>query len=195
METILIVFFCCAVIFLCYVRASPPLLSNRLRQGVAISKYLVAVMAATYLSGAGAALIATPLLGYARLKHTQAPIILFSDLLDRPFFPLQMGVGFFAGLVATKCLKEGKPVFVWVLPVAQFLVALVVISSRHSAFQQTWSFVWSSFFNWSCHCSATLLQWKVMFPLYTSIAFSLGAYLSGTVTAKLSPSRAGGSFA
>lgn len=185
------------MIFLCYIRArSDQPISNRSRQGVAISKYVVAVMVATYLSGALAALIATPLLVYGRLTHTEAPTNLYSALLDRPFFPFQIVVAFVAGIVATKWLKEGKPAFVWVLPVAQFLIALVVVSSRHSAFQQSCDFLWSSLFNWGCHCSATLLQWKVMFPLYTSIAFSLAAYLSRTVTsAKVLPSRAGGSIA
>jgi len=197
MEPVLIVSFCCAGTFLCYirVRGDQPL-SNRLRPVVAISKYVIAVMVATYLSAAIAALIAAPFLVYARLAHTEAPTNLFSAFLDRPYFPFQTVVAFVVGFVATKWLKEGKPVFVWVLPMAQFFVALVVVASRHSAFQQSWNFVWSSFFNWDCHCSATLLQWKVMFPLYTSVAFSLAAYLSEPVTsAKALPSRADGSIA
>jgi len=197
MEPVLIVFFCCAGTFLCYIRfrGDQPL-SNGLRLVVAISKYVIAVMAATYLSAAIAALIAAPLLVFAQLAHTEAPTNLFSAFLDRPYFPFQTIVAFVAGFVATKWLREGKPVFVWVLPIAQFFVALLLVSSRHSAFQRPWNHVWSSFFNWDCQCSATLLQWKVMFPLYTSIAFSVAAYVWGAMrSAKALPSRASGPIA
>jgi hypothetical protein len=179
METVIILFFCCAVMFLWYIRSrgDQQPLSKGLRRGVAMSKYVVALMAATFGAGAVAALIAMPLLLYARLAHTPTPTNLFAALLDRPYFPLQTGVAFVAGLVVTKWLKEGKPAFIWALPTAQFLLALAVVSSRRNAFQGLWDFIRSNFFNWDCHCSASLLQWQVMFPLYTSIAFAVAAYL------------------
>ena len=191
METVIILFFCCAVMFLWYIRSrGDQPLSKVLRRGVAISKYVVALMLATFGTGAVTALIAMPLLLYARLAHTETPTNLFAALLDRPYFPLQTGVAFVAGLVVTKWLKEGKPAFIWVLPTAQFLLALDVVSSRRSATQGFWDFIRSSFFNWDCHCSASLLQWQVMFPLYTSIAFAVAAYLRDvTKSANTLPSR------
>jgi hypothetical protein len=183
METIVfLVLLSCAVMFLLYVRdRNRQALSTRLRWGTAVSKYIVAVFVATFGCGGIAALIAASLLVYARLTHTDTAVRLFSVLVDRPYFPFQTVIALFGGFVAAGWLKEGKPAFVWVLPMAQLSVALVVVSSRQSVFEGSGNFVWRTFFNWGCDCSASLLQWQVMFPVYTSIAFAIAASLRQTI--------------
>jgi len=71
-------------------------------------------------------------------------------------------------------LKEGWISYVWALPLAQAGVALIFYMHRY--WQPNWNDIWVTFFNWQCGCSASLPQWRVMFPLYTSIAFALGAF-------------------
>ncbi len=183
METVIIgLLVACAVTFVWYVHHDEAM-SDRLRWVIAVAKYIVAVFVSTFGSGAIAVLIAAPLLIYTRLAHSEAATKLLSVLLDRPYFPFQAVVAFVVGLIFVKRLKGGKPALAWVLPVAQFSVVLAVASSRHSVLDSYGEFVWNTFFNWGCNCSASLLQWEVMFPLYTSIAFSVAAWIRGLQSA------------
>jgi len=182
METLVLALpFGFAAVFLALVPAIQPL-PNWWRRGVAVSKYLIAVFLATFGSAAVGVLIAVPLLLHARLTHTDAGNKLFSLLLDRPYFPLQMVVAFFGGLVLAKWLREGKPAFVWVLPFAHLLYAIILFSSHRSVAEGSADFIWRSFFNWNCDCSASLLQWRITFPMCTSVAFSVAAILRKTLT-------------
>ena len=155
---------------------------------VAVSKYIVALFTATFGSNALAVLICSPLLLYARLSHREAAENLISLLLDRSYFPLQIVIAFVVGVVMWKWVAEGKPTFVWVLPTIQFLISVAVMRSRGSVLGSSWHNLWTTFFDWGCDCSASLLHWEVMFPLYTSLAFALGAYLRGTVSSSSLPS-------
>ena len=178
--------------FLWYVyQCSDEQMPERSRKAIAVAKYIVAVLVSTFGSGAIAALIALPLLIYARLTHNEAATNLFAALVDRPYFPLQIAVAFVAGLILTKWLKDGNPALAWVLPVAQFSVVLAMASSRQSVLDSYRGFVWNTFFNWGCNCSASLLQWEAMFPLYTSIAFSVAAWIRGLQSAEPISSRVG----
>ena len=150
-------------------------LTVTLRKGVAFSKYVVALFTAVYGSAAVAVVLSLPILLFSRLAHSHRAMDVWSALLDRPYFPLQLVVALALGWITYRWLKEGWLPFVWALPLIQFLVALVVYVQRYGP--SDWDDVWVTFFNWQCGCSASLPQWSVMFPLYTSIAFALGAFI------------------
>lgn len=164
--------------------------SPKLRFLSIVAKYLVATFIGTYGSLAVAAVIASPLLLYSRVAHTHSAADLFSVLLDRPYFPLQTAVAFILGYFLSEWLKQGRPAYVWVWPIAQ--VGLAVLLFRPSALQSFGDGVWHTYFDWGCGCSITLLQWKIMSPLYPSLAFSAAAFLHGMkgLTRKASPAAA-----
>lgn len=181
---VILVLLGCAVAFLFYLRArsDQQQTSEALRRAAALAKYVVAVFLATYGSGAVAAMLVLPLLVYGRVAHSSAAADVFSSCVDRPYFPLQTVVAFAVGLLFAKRLREGKPALVWVLPVVLFVAGVFIVSEQRGAFETFEIFVWGRFFDWGCNCSATLLQWQVMMPLYTSIAFSIAAFLCERMT-------------
>ena len=97
-----------------------------------------------------------------------------SAAVDRPYFPLQSAVAFVVGFVVAIRLRQGKPLWVWVWPVAQVVISIALHKPR-SVVESFTTSVWQTYFNWGCGCSATLLQWQVMSALYPAIAFTLGA--------------------
>lgn len=88
-----------------------------------------------------------------------------------------MAVAFVLGYCLSDWLNEGRPAYVWVWPVAQ--VSIAVLLFRPSATQSFTTEVWRAYFDWGCGCSVTLLQWRIMFPLYPAISFSAAAFLRG----------------
>lgn len=154
-------------------------ISPKLRKyGVPGAKYVIAAFLGTYGSLAIGALILAPLLAYSRLAHTHSGADLFASLLDRSYFPFQTGAAFVLGYYLRGWLKQGRPVYAWVWPVAQ--VGIAVLLFRPSAMQSFGAGVWHTYFDWGCGCSATLSQWTIMSPLYPSLAFSAAAFLRGT---------------
>ncbi|HWR16687.1 MAG TPA: hypothetical protein VN577_17815 [Terriglobales bacterium] len=172
----ILLFFGGAVFYLYYVRSleTRPL-SAMARRGVAVSKYIIAVFVSVFGTAGVALLFSTPLFLYSRLAHSPVAEDLFSALLDRPYFPLQIAVAGALGYFTFRWLKEGRPQLVLLLPVAQAVVAAFVYVHRYHP--TDWSDVWQTFFNWECGCSASLPQWRVMFPLYASASFAVGALI------------------
>jgi len=144
------------------------------------AKYIIAIFIETYGSLALATVIASPLLLYSRVAHTNSGRVSFSVLVDRPYFPLQTAVAFVLGYFLKGMVQASRPAYVWVWPVAQ--VGLAVLLFRPFATQSFGSGVWQTYFDWDCGCSITLLQWKIMSPLYPSLAFSGAAFLHGIKT-------------
>jgi hypothetical protein len=178
MGIILPLMFIISVVFLLYIKnfgaetVSPPLR----KFAIPTAKYIAATFIGTYGSLAAGAVIAAPLLLYSRVAHTTSGIDLFSSLVDRPYFPLQMGVAFGLGYFLSERLKQGRPAYVWVWPVAQVGIAVLLF---HPSAMQSFTAVWRTYFDWGCGCSVTLLQWRIMSPLYPSLAFSAAAFLRG----------------
>jgi len=172
-------FVCAAVFLLCLKYGATEMLPPRLRgPAIAVSKYLVAAFVGTYGSVAIAAVVASPLLLFSPLVPPHSSEGWFSALLDRSYFPLQALVAFILGYTLSTWLRQGHPAFIWVWPVTQVAIALALFRPL-SVVQDFWAGVWQTYFNWQCGCSITLVQWAVMSPLYTSLAFSAGAFLSG----------------
>src|SRR4051812_931106 len=186
-----LVFFGSAVLFLSYTKS----LENvpvRMQTGVRASKYVIAVFVSIYGSAAIALLVSSPLSIAGRLTHSEASSNLWSALLDRPYFPLQIFVACALGVITFHWLRDGWPKLVWILqlvwilPLVQTVVAIAVFRHRFGPFHADWAGIRETFFNWDCGCSASLPQWAVMFPLYTSIAFALGAAVRSRMARELS---------
>ena len=140
---------------------------------VSVATYFVATFLGTYGSVAVAAILVLPILLYGRLAHSATVMDILSAAVDRPYFPLQSAVAFAVGFALAFRLRQGKPMWVWVWPVAQVIIS-VALHNPHSVVQSFTTAVWRNYFNWNCGCSATLLQWQVMSAFYTAIAFTLG---------------------
>ena len=177
MDTIVIlILFAAAVSYLFYIRElGARNLTLAMKRGAALSKYVIALFTAVFGSAAVALLFSLPLFLFSRLAHSEGAMDIWSALFDRPYFPLQLVAALVLGWISVRWLKEGWLPLVWALPLVQALVALAVYLHRFAP--SDWNDIWVTFFNWQCGCSASLPQWSVMFPLYTSIAFSLGAFM------------------
>jgi hypothetical protein len=172
---VILILFAAAVSYLLYIRElGATNLTLAMQRGAALSKYLIASFTAVFGSAAVALFFSLPLLLFSRLAHSEGAMDIWSALLDRPYFPLQLVAALVLGWISVRWLKEGWLSFVWALPLVQAVVALAVYVHRFAP--SDWNDIWVTFFNWQCGCSASLPQWRVMFPLYTSIAFALGAF-------------------
>ena len=180
MPIIVSVLFVVSVVLLLYIKTvgSETVLPQLHKLGVPAAKYVAATFISTYGSLGIGAVIAVPLLLYQRLAHTQSGAALFSTLLDRPYFPLQMAVASVLGYSVSERLKEGRPAYAWVWPVAQVTIAVLLF--HPSAMQSFAAGVWRTYFDWGCGCSVTLRQWTITAPLYPSVAFSVAAFLRRT---------------
>jgi hypothetical protein len=172
------VLFVVSITFLRYVKtvgleAVPPILR---RWGVPASNYVAAAFIGTYGSVVIGVAIVSPLLLFSMLVKGNPGERLFSLLVDRPYFPLQTMVAVVLGYFVSERFKEGRPAYVWIWPVAQVSI-VVALFHQFVPVQNYWADVWRTYFNWECGCSATLVQWTVMVPLYPSLAFSAAAFL------------------
>src|SRR5205814_9439613 len=112
-----------AGVFLMYRRGSG-LVAWGGHRAEAIAKYVIASFLGTYASVAGAALLILPVLLYAGLAHNLTAEGVLSAAVDRPYFPLQSAVAFAVGFAVAIRLRQGKPLWVWVWPVAQVVVSI-----------------------------------------------------------------------
>lgn len=177
MGIILPLMFVISAAFLLYVNAfgAEALSPTSRKFAIPTAKYVAATFIGTYGSLAAGVVVALPLLLYSRVAHAPSGIDLASSLVDRPYFPLQMAVAFGLGYFLSEWLKEGRPAYVWVWPVAQ--VSIAVLLFHPSATQSFTAGLWRSYFDWGCGCSVTLLQWRIMSPLYPSLSFSAAAFV------------------
>ena len=143
-------------------------------RGDSIAKYVIATFLGTYGSVVGATLLVLPILLYGRLAHSQTAEEVVSAAVDRPYFLLQSVVAFAVGFAVAVRLRQGKPTWVWVWPVAHVVIS-IALDKQRSVLESFTGNVWQTYFNWDCGCSATLLQWHVMSAVYPATAFTLGA--------------------
>lgn len=182
---VILILFAAAATYLLYIaEVGAQDLTLAMQKGVVLSKYVVALFTAVFGSAAVAVVSSLPLLLFYRFAHRDGAINIWSALLDRPYFPLQLVAALALGWITFRWLKDGWLPFVWVLPLIQALIALAVYVQRYAP--SDWNDIWVTFFNWQCGCSASLPQWSVMFPLYTSIAFALGAFIRSKYRASAS---------
>jgi hypothetical protein len=101
-------------------------------------------------------------------------------LTETPYFPLQIVGAWLFGFVVGTYWKRRSMLWVWVLPAVALILAGLFASSlgRLGGPSDNQSH-FANFFGWSClpqnHC---LLQIAFTMPLYSAVAYSLGAFLS-----------------
>ncbi len=114
-----------------------------------IAKYVIATFLGTHGSLAGATLLALPIPLYGRFTHSQTAKAVFSAAVDRPYFPLQSVVAFAVGFAVAVWLRQGKPMWVWIWPVAQVALSIALHQPR-SVLQGFAANTWQTYFNWDC---------------------------------------------
>jgi hypothetical protein len=179
MFTIVVAFsFLIAAGFLLYLRVqAPQQLSVTAIRARSFAEHVVAVFIATLGSMPVAVLLSSPFLFFNRVAHNQTALDIFSQLIDRPYFPLQTLVAFLLGYMTANRLKRGIPALAWAFPLINSVIGVVLVAQRTSVLQGLWTSPQQTLLNWGCDCSASLLQWKFVFPLITSVAFTVGVLL------------------
>jgi hypothetical protein len=174
--------FLIAVGFLLYLRVQAPQqqLSVTAIRARSFAEHVVAVFIAMLGSMPIAVLLSSPFLIFNRVVHNQTALDIFSQLIDRPYFPLQTVVAFSLGYTTANRLKRGIPALAWAFPLINSVIGVALVAQRTSVLQGRWTSLQQTLFNWGCDCSASLLQWQFVFPLITSVAFTVGVLLRQT---------------
>ncbi len=107
----------------------------------------------------------------------------YSIVSELPYFPVQIIFAFILGWLLGRALRHRSIVWVWVLPLAILCYSLVTASvliptsvlTRPGVLQSRLSY----YLGWGCrpadHCFDQLL---ITMPFYSSLAYSLGAFLA-----------------
>jgi hypothetical protein len=163
---------------LLYLRVqAPQQLSINAIRARSFAEHVVAVFIATLGSMPIAVVLSSPFLIFDSVAHNQTTLALFSQLIDRPYFPLQTLVAFLLGYLTANRLKRGIPALAWAFPLINSVIGVALVVPRTSVLQGRWTSLQQTLFNWGCDCSASLLQWEFVFPLITSVAFTVGVLL------------------
>lgn len=93
-----------------------------------------------------------------------------------PFFPIQIAVGFALGFLTALQFKSRTGMFVWIVPLVVTLVYICTFEPE-SVFQNRWIAVLSRLFGTSCRPPHCYDQAIVVAPLYSAVAFSIGAWM------------------
>jgi hypothetical protein len=109
----------------------------------------------------------------------------YSTVSELPYFPVQIIFALILGWLLGRALRHRLMVWVWVLPFAilgySVLTATVVIPDWTSVLArpgvgQSW---FSHYFGWGCQPAAHCLdQLLITMPFYSSLAYSMGAFLA-----------------
>jgi hypothetical protein len=107
----------------------------------------------------------------------------YSIVSELPYFPVQIIFALILGWLLGRALRHRSILWVWVLPLAILCYSLVTASvliptsvlARPGVLQSTFS----HYFGWGCrpadHCLDQLL---ITMPFYSSLVYSLGAFLA-----------------
>jgi hypothetical protein len=111
----------------------------------------------------------------------------YSIVSETPYFPVQIIFALLLGCLLGRALRHRSMVWVWVLPLAilcySLLTATVLIPEWTSVLVrpgvgQSW---FSHYFGWGCRPAAHCLdQLLVTMPFYSSLAYSIGAFVART---------------
>ena len=107
----------------------------------------------------------------------------YSIVSKLPYFPVQIIFALILGLLLGRALRHRSIVWVWVLPLAVLCYSLVTarvliptsVLARPGVFQSRLSYYFGPGCQPAAHCLDQLL---VTMPFYSSLAYSLGAFLA-----------------
>src|ERR1700730_2592864 len=110
---------------------------------------------------------------------------LYWILTETPYYPVQIALGLYFGVLLGRRLHHRLMVWVWILPLFMLLLAVVTnftlipewtsVLERLGAGQSRWS----HYFGWGCHPSNHCLdQLEITMPFYVAVAYSTGGVLA-----------------
>lgn len=107
----------------------------------------------------------------------------FYSIVTLPYFPVQIIFALILGWLLGRALRHRSIVWVWVLPLAilcySLVTARVLIPTSVLAHPGVLQSRFSHYFGWGCqpadHCLDQLL---ITMPFYSSLAYSMGAFLA-----------------
>jgi hypothetical protein len=115
--------------------------------------------------------------------HNYPKKTFYSIVSELPYFPVQIIFALILGLLLGRALRHRSIVWVWVLPLVILCYSLVTarvliptsVLARPGVFQSRFSHYFGSGCQPAAHCLDQLL---VTMPFYSSLAYSVGAFLS-----------------
>jgi hypothetical protein len=135
----------------------------------------VEVFVASYGSTAGAALSMNLLYPLARAVNANLSFHQFNRIFSVPYFPVQTAFGFAVGYLSRKRFGTRFSFWVWTVPLLIFIWHFVAFES--STFAGFWRVRLEHFVGSACRPPACFDQLSYTSPLYTSIAYTLGAFV------------------
>jgi hypothetical protein len=114
---------------------------------------------------------------------------LYWILTETPYYPVQIALGLYFGVLLGHRLHHRSMIWVWILPL--FLLFLAVVTNF--TLIPEWTSVlerygaghsrWSHYFGWGCHPSDHCLdQLEITMPFYVAVAYSVGGALAQRVS-------------
>jgi hypothetical protein len=117
---------------------------------------------------------------------------LYWILTETPFYPVQIALGFYFGMLLGHRFHHRMMIWVWVLP---FTILCLAVATNYSIIPE-WTSVlarsgqnrWSYYFGWSCRPSNRCLdRLEITMPFYVAVAYSTGGLLAQKFSWKVSP--------
>jgi hypothetical protein len=147
-----------------------PRLRGRFRE---IVKFGLEVFVASYGSTAGAAASMFLLYPLALSLNANLSFHQFNRIFSVPYFPVQIAFGFGVGYLGRKRFGTRFSFWVWTVPLLIFIWHFVTFEP--SVLESFWRVRLDHFVGSACRPPACFDQTSYTSPVYTSIAYALGA--------------------
>jgi hypothetical protein len=106
-------------------------------------------------------------------------------LTETPYYPVQIALGLYFGVLLGRRFHHRSMVWVWILPL---LILLLAVDTNFALIPE-WTSVlerfgpgqsrWSHYFGWGCRPSNHCLdQLDITMPFYVAVAYSIGGLLA-----------------
>lgn len=131
------------------------------------------VFVASYGSTASAAVLMSLVYPLAQALNAGLSFHQFNRIFSVPYFPVQIAFGFAVGYLGRKRFGTRFSFWVWTVPLLIFIWRFVAFES--SVFEGFWRARLDHFVGSACRPPACFDQLSYTSPVYTSIAYVLGA--------------------
>jgi hypothetical protein len=147
-----------------------------------VAKLGLEVFVASYGSTAGAAVSMDLLYPLARALDASLSFHQFNRVFSVPYFPVQIAFGLMVGYLGQKRFGTRFSFWVWTVPLLIFIRHFFAFEP--SVLEGFWRARLDHFLGSACRPPACFDQTSYTSPLYTSIAYTLGASVRKKVSAE-----------
>ncbi len=133
------------------------------------------LIVASYGSTAGAAVSMPLLYPLAHVLNAGLSFHQFNRIFSVPYFPVQIAFGFAVGYLGRKRFGTRFSFWVWIFPLTIFIWHFVAFEP--SVFENLWRVRLDHFVGSTCRPPKCFDQLSYTSPLYTSIAYTFGAFV------------------